>query len=775
MITYNPVVQGLGTGQSEIPERIEQSIPIDLSGVRGLAEAYASNVKSEVDAEARWASIVDAKNRQAKEDIYKDEKMQMAREKHAMALESHQWAGEKHAMAIESHQWAGERMEFARNKEARNQFNFEQKQQQLEDGKQYALALDQLDNLRQQTGMSPAEYNTRVRQLQDVTLSNSSLSADQIHSISSNYSGDIQSKLISAEVDRLRRAEVADEESEREWLDQQAERLPAIQGKSYAYKRDYVASLEALTQTMNANINMAEVYKRTGRDLPADLKDHLYSSATNVGLQAALNANMQILQRQGGLTPQSVAAMQDQIAQNFMASGFSASDSAWLAERSTQLAGKDIPSKYLNNYLQAVAETAVTAKALENGGANLLNIMANSPKSYQPMLKALMASEEFSDQMHVLGESLASGITQMQTGEMVTTRTGDTTYAIDGIPPTAKMALAQTAPMVVNSPAATPEEKTSTVLGVMGMMLSNMKEGAKTAYEVGSEAVGEAAAFVATGGESLTVPSAEESIDRMNKIQKSGADAKVVVNLMRNANPNEMAPALRQSLYTRADNIYDNMVGEIVTELGDRKEDLRYDPSTQRIVLVESDKDRGVLEGTVEYFRESYILDALNEANDLAQQSNRFSVDNRDGHKANIEDTMKFYGIKIKEKDEETVSPNVLTSVIQTAEAVPEAAEAVVETGKKMAEGDVSVADVAETAMTVAEAVEPAVNAFESVIDAVETTGEVVEEAYNKATEAIDKAADALQERYDEQYYKRHPEARGAFAIANIENEELFQ
>lgn len=752
MITYNPVVQGMGTGQVELPERVDKSLPIDVSGIQGIAQSYASTTKTEADAEARWAAMADAKQRQAKEDIYKDEKMQMAREKHAMAIESHQWAGEK--------------MQFARNSEARNQFNFEQKQQQLVDGKEYALALDGLDNLRQQTNMSPMEYNARVRQLQDTTLANSSLSAEQIHSISSNYSGDIQTKLIAAEVDRMKRADVANENSERAWLDQQAKELPAIQGKSYEEKKEYVAPLEALIQTMNTNINLAEVYKQSGRSLPADFRNHLYTSATDVGLQAAINANMKILQRSEGLTPQTVAAMQDEIMQNFMAAGFNPADASWLANRSVELSGKSIPSKYLNNYLQAVADTFVSSKALENGGMNLLNIMANSPKSYQPMMKALMASEEFSDQMHVLGTSLASGLTQ--TGGEITARTGDANYTIDSIPPTAKRALAQTAPMIVESEAATPAEKTSATLGVMGMMLDNMKAGARTLYEAGSEAIGEAAAFVATGGESLTTPTGEEAIKRMNTIQQTGADAKVVVDIMRKGNPNEMTPEMRQSLYTRADNIFDGMIGEIKTEMGDRFEDLRFDPDTQRIVMVESNKERGLLDKTIDYFREGYLLDTLKKANEINQQSFRYAADNKDGHKANVEDTLKYYGIKVKERDEQTVSPNVLTSIIQTSKAIPEAIDKTIEVGNKIVANEASVADIVSAATTIADAAEPATNVFKGMIDSVSSSYEYVKGA-------VDKAAEALEERYDEYYYKKHPEARGAMSISNIENEELFQ
>lgn len=766
MITYNPVVQGMGTGQVELPERVNQSLPIDVSGISNIAQSYASNVMAEADAEARWAAMTDAKQRQAKEDIYKEEKMQMAREKHAMAIE-------KHTMAVESHQWGAEKMQFARNSEARNQFNFEQKQQQLADGKQYALALDGLDNLRQQTNMSPSEYNTRVRQLQDTTLANSSLSAEQIHSISSNYSGDIQTKLIAAEVDRMKRADVADENSERAWLDKQAEQLPAIQGKSYAYKKDYVAGLEALTQTMQSNINLAEVYKQSGRSLPADLRNHLYSSATDVGLQAAINTNMKILQRSEGLTPQSVAAMQDEIMQNFMASGFNPADASWLANRSVSLSGKDIPSKYLNNYLQAVADTAVTSKALENGGMNLLNIMANSPKSYQPMMKALMNNQEFADQMHVLGTSLAAGLTQ--TGGEVTSRTGDANYTIDSIPPTAKMALAQVAPMVVESEASTPAEKTSATLGVMGMMIDNMKTGAKTLFDVGSEAIGEAAAFVATGGESLTTPTAEESTRRMNMIQQTGADAKVVVDIMRKGNPSEMTPEMRQSVYTRADNIFDGMIGEIKTEMGDRFEDLRYDPETQRIVMVESNKERGLLDKTIDYFRENFLLESLKKANEVNQQSFRYAADNRDGHKANVEDTMKYYGIKNKERDEQTVSPNVLTSIIQTSKAIPEAVDKTIEVGNKIIANEASVSDIVSAATTLADTAEPVTNVYKGMIDAVTTSYEYVKEGAQNVNKLVTKAADALQERFEEDYYKRHPEARGAMDISNIENEELFQ
>lgn len=142
-------------------------------------------------------------------------------------------------------------MEYARNSEARKQYNFELEQSQLADGRTLAKQFSDLNALREQTGMSMAEFSTRARQIKDNALDNSSLSASQIDTIYNKGSNNIQGKLLDIEIDDIKDWRKNERELEKSQLDDLRKSNPVYEDMSYGELRQEQSRINSASGIIN--------------------------------------------------------------------------------------------------------------------------------------------------------------------------------------------------------------------------------------------------------------------------------------------------------------------------------------------------------------------------------------------------------------------------------------------------------------------------------------------------------------------------------------------
>lgn len=752
MITYNPVVQGMGTGQVELPERVDQSLPIDVSGISNIAQSYASNVMAEADAEARWAAMVDAKNRQAeadarqaKEDAYKDERMQMAREKHAMAIESHQWGAEK--------------MEYARNSEARKQYNFELEQSQLADGRTLAKQFSDLNALREQTGMSMAEFSTRARQIKDNALDNSSLSASQIDTIYNKGSNNIQGKLLDIEIDDIKDWRKNERELEKSQLDNLRKSNPVYEDMSYGELRQEQSRINSASGIINDMLEQRRQLQQYGGDIAPGQRQQLEKAETFVGTQAAAAASAKLLSQTRSLSPVAVADITSQITKNFIDAGENPNTAAYIAQKAVRLAGLHLPQEFAEEHNKAVAKMQWDMEMAESP---MFNAFVNAPKEYKPLINTLLQDPELAAPFHQFAQKVANG--SLVDTTVSPSGNPQDIYSFDSLDTETRRVATQVAPAIVDSPAATPTEKTNVMLSLIGTAINAIKNAGSQAVEMAADAAS----------------NPERAVEELRNSDILKNNGKKVNQIARKGNPAAMTPELRDSVTRRLDTFVDEGVGQARTALGDKWKNVRYDPATESFLLLESsgEGEKGMFKTAVDYMSQNYELEVLGNLSDTIRQSSRYATDDNKGHKARIRDILKYYEIQPLNKDEENnvVSPNVLTSVIQTSKEIAASGTKVLSAGVRAAKSEVPVSEFTDA---LAEFSEDVTGSIESGIESIkERTNKFFKSTIEETREKYGETAyDTFRRLFesDEDYYKRHPEARGAMEISNIENEELFQ